>query len=121
MQNDLQHMFKRVFIFDIVLSIILVILTRWVFKSYLLMVLLGLGVAFINFVVNGIVTEYTLLNKTMRYKVVSLISFLFRIMIVCGIALILVKYNKFNVIAYMLGYSLHFISLTLYGICIKDK
>lgn len=121
MENDLQHMFKKVLIFDIIIAVVLVILTQWAFKNYSLMVLLGLGIAFINFIVNGMITEYTLLNKAVKYKIVSFISFLFRVIIVCGIALAIVKYNKFNVIAYMLGYSLHFISLTLYGICIKDK
>lgn len=120
-QNDLQNMFKKVLIFDLVIALVFAIISQWIFKSYLLMVLIGLAVAFVNLVVNGKITEYTLINKTLKYTFVAFVSFIFRITIVCGIALILFNYNKFNVIAYMLGYSLQFVSLTLYGIYIKDK
>jgi ATP synthase protein I len=115
-QNDLRCMFKKVLIFDVVIGITLVILTQWLFRNYSLVVLLGLGIAFINFIANGMITEYALLNKTIKYKIIAFISFITRVVIVCVIALVLFKINKFNVVAYMLGYSLQFISLTLYGI-----
>ncbi|OAA86707.1 MULTISPECIES: hypothetical protein [Clostridium] len=116
MQNDLRCMFKKVLIFDVVIGITLVIVTQWLFRNYSLVVLLGLGIAFINFIANGIITEYALLNKTIKYKIIAFISFIARVVIVCVIALVLFKINKFNMVAYMLGYSLQFISLTLYGI-----
>ena len=56
-QNDLQRMFRKVLIFDLVIAVVLGIVTRWIFKDYSLMILLGLGIAFINFVVNGKITE----------------------------------------------------------------
>ncbi len=121
MQNDLQRMFRKVLLFDCIIAVIFMGITQWVFKGYSLIILLGLFIGFVNFIINGTITEYTLLKKTKKYRFVALIGFISRVAIVCGIALILFKYNKFNVIAYMLGYSSQFVSLILYGIYIKDE
>lgn len=120
MQSDLQHMFKKIILFDVIIALILGSTTYHFFKNYVFIVLLGLGVALISFVLNGIITEYILLKKVGKYKTVAFISYIVKIVIVCGIALILFKQDKFNVIAYMLGYSSQFISLTLYGIDMKN-
>lgn len=120
MQNDLQYMFRKVILFDLVIALILGSTTYHFFKNYITVVLLGLGLALISFLLNGIITQYVLLKKTKKYTTVSFIFFIIKMLTICGIGLILFKQDKFNVIAYMLGYSSQFISLTLYGISIKD-
>lgn len=121
MQNDLQYMLRKVILFDIILALILGGTTYYFFKNYVFIVLFGLSLAIISFVLNGIITEYILLKKTGKYKTVALISYLIKIVTISGIAVILFNQNKLNVIAYMLGYSSHFISLTLYGISLKNQ
>lgn len=120
-QNDLQYMLRKVILFDIILALILGGTTYYFFKNYVFIVLFGLSLAIISFVLNGIITEYILLKKTGKYKTVALISYLIKIVTISGIAVILFNQNKLNVIAYMLGYSSHFISLTLYGISLKNQ
>lgn len=120
MQNDLQYMFRKVILFDLVIGLVLGSTTYHFFKNYVFIVLLGLGLALISFILNGILTEYILLKKTEKYKSVALISYIAKIVIICGIAVILFRQDKHNVIAYMLGYSSQFISLTIYGTNIKN-
>lgn len=121
MQKDLQEMIKRILFFDLIVALILFVITNFMFKEYKLVLILGLFIAFLNFVLNGIITEYALINKQSNFNSLMIIGFVLRVLIVCAIAIMLLKYNKFNVVAYMLGYSSHFISLTLYGIDLKNK
>lgn len=118
-KNDLRDMFKKVIIFDAILAVVLISLVQFIFPKYSLVVLGGLVLALINFIINGIITEYMLLNKKSRYVLGNLLGFVVRVVLVCGIAIIIYRRDQINVIAYMLGYSLHFISLTLYGIKIN--
>lgn len=120
MKSDLKDMFRKVVIFDTILAAILYGITNIFLKNYSLIVILGLVLAVLSFISNGIVAEYLLIHNTSKYKLIAFIGFLLRIVIIAGIGLLLFKHNKFNVIAYMLGYSSHFISLTLYGINIKN-
>jgi len=120
-KNDLRDMFRKVVIFDTILAAILYGTTNIFLKDYSLIVLLGLVLAFLSFISNGIIAEYLLIHKTGKYRSIALIGFLLRIIIIAGIGLVLFKHNKFNVVAYMLGYSSHFISLTLYGIDIRNN
>lgn len=121
MKDDLRDMFRKVIIFDVILSVILYWTTNMFFKDYTLVLLLGFAVAFLSFVCNGIITQYSLIHKSGNYKLIAIIGFIIRIAIICGIALMLFKHNKFDVIVYIIGYSLHFISLILYGIDVKNK
>lgn len=116
MQNDLKDIFRKVIILDVILGIILTVLVQYIFKKYSLIFLGGLVLALINFIINGIITEYMLLKKKNKYVMVTSIGVFVRVAIVCSIAIALYRIDRFNVVAYMLGYSCHFISLTLYGI-----
>jgi ATP synthase protein I len=118
-KNDLRDMLRKVIIFDAILAVILTSLVQFTFPKYSLVFLGGLVLALINFIINGIITEYMLLNKKSRYVLGNLLGFIVRVVLVCGIAIVIYKRDQLNVIAYMLGYSFHFISLTLYGIKIN--
>lgn len=120
-KDDLRDMFKKIIIFDVILAAILYWTTNMFFRNYSLIVLLGLIVAFITFIFNGILTRYALLNKKDKYQLIALIGFVIRVLAVCGIATAVFNHNKFNVIAYIFGYSAQFISIILYGINMKNE
>lgn len=121
MKDDLRDIFEKVIIFDIMIGIICAVLLQFVFKNYSLIFLGGLALALINFIINGIITEYMLLKKRHKYVLSTSVGLIVRVVIVCGIAIVLYKIDQFNVVAYMLGYSCHFISLTLYGIKVNNE
>ncbi|MDW8800657.1 ATP synthase subunit I [Clostridium sp. A1-XYC3] len=116
MKNDLRDMFKKVTLFDALLVAILYWTTNIFFRNYSLIVILGLLVAYSTFIFNGLLTQYVLSNKKDKYQLVNLLGFIVRVAIVCGIAIAIFNHNKFNVIAYMFGYSAQFVSLILYGL-----
>lgn len=120
-KDDLRDIFEKVIIFDIMIGIICAVLLQFVFKNYSLIFLGGLALALINFIINGIITEYMLLKKRHKYVLSTSVGLIVRVVIVCGIAIVLYKIDQFNVVAYMLGYSCHFISLTLYGIKVNNE
>ncbi|MHC6181268.1 hypothetical protein ACYUJ6_15705 [Clostridium sp. JNZ X4-2] len=121
MSKDLTYMLKKIAFFDIIILFISTgIGINFRFRNYLIFAILGFGIAFLNVVINVVSTEIALLKFKSSYKSISIICFMFRIAAVCIIALILFKYNKNSIFAYMLGYSLHFISLILYGLDLKD-
>lgn len=121
MKNDLGDMFRKVIVFDVIVAVVLTSLVQIIFKRYSLIFLSGLALALINFIINGIITEYMLLKKKNKYVISTFLGFIFRVVVVCSIAIIIYKKDQFNVVAYMLGYSFHFISLTLYGIKINNE
>jgi hypothetical protein len=118
---DLREIFGKVIIFDIILGGVCAGLIQFIFKKYSLIFLGGLVLALINFIVNGIITEYMLLKNKNKYVLSTSIGLVIRVVVVCGIAIAIYKIDQFNVVAYMLGYSCHFISLTLYGIKINNE
>lgn len=121
MNEDLQQTLKKIITFDLIITIIVLIATTFIFKSYRLIILLGLAISLINFVLNGIITEYSMNYKRDSFTFINFLGFVFRVIVVCGIALMLFQYNKFNVIAYMFGYTLQFVSLTVYGLNTKNN
>ncbi|KZL90085.1 ATP synthase subunit I [Clostridium magnum] len=121
MKYDLRDVFGKVIIFDIMIGVICAGFFQLIFKKYSLIFLGGLVLALINFLVNGIITEYMLLKNKNKYVLSTSIGLIVRVAVVCGIAIFVYRIDQFNVVAYMLGYSCHFISLTLYGIKINNE
>ena len=121
MSRDVAHMLKKIALLDIMLLLIFMgIGLNFKFKSYLIFVFLGFGIAFANVAVNAVFTEIALLKFKNSYKSISVVAFMFRVSVVCIIALIFFKYNRNGMFAYLIGYGLHFISLILYGLDLKD-
>lgn len=116
LKNDLRDMFRKITIIDALLAAILYWTSNALFKNYSLIIILGLLVAYSTLIFSGLVTKYVLLNKKNKYQLANFLGFVVRVSVVCGIAIAIFNHNKFNVIAYMFGYSAQFVSLILYGL-----
>lgn len=119
MNEDLRYMFRKVILFDTILAIILSIINYFLFKKYMVLFLMGLLIAIFSFLINGLLTEYAFTKKKENHTLVTLVGFVMRVALVCAIGITIYKNNEFNIVAFMLGYSFHFISITLYGIKIN--
>lgn len=119
MNEDLRYMFRKVILFDTILGIIFSVIVYILFKNYVYLFLIGIIVAIVSFLINGLLTEYAFMKKKENHALVTLVGFALRVVLVCAIGMTVYKNNQFNIVAYMLGYSFHFISLTLYGIKIN--
>lgn len=111
----MQDIIKKVSIIDGIIAVIIIPLIAVIPFKFVLIIILGLGIAYMNFAVNTIVTCRIMMNEKNGYALYTILSFVVRIIVVAGIGAITFAYNKYYVIAYLLGYGLHFISLMLYG------
>lgn len=122
MDSEVKNMLKKVVLFDVIVgSMLFVIVTLIYGLNYGLMCTLGLFVALTNYNINGVIINRLLSSELSKHNVyTSLIGFL-RVFIICLIAIIIYKYNRMNVLAYVLGFCSHFISLVLYGISVRNQ
>ena len=120
MKSDFKNMFKKVILYDLFISLVFIAVIYFTAKSYALFFLLGLIIAITNFYVNGIIVEYSLDIKNTKSRGLMIVGFFIRVLLVSVIGFIIGRNNMFNIIAYIFGYSSHFISLVYYGISIRN-
>lgn len=115
----MHKLIKRVGIVDGLLVLIILSLLAFVPFKFVAMMVSGLIIAYLNFAANSIITYYTMASKDQGNGMYTFIGFIIRVAVVAAVGVIAFTYNKYFVIAYLLGYSLHFISLILYGVNAK--
>lgn len=120
MNSEFISMFKKVLMYDVVIAIMFTVVIYLISKVHALFFILGLIIAIVSFFINGYIVNYTLGSTTKNNKVIMLLGFLSRVLLICLVGIIIAKFNKYGVLTYVLGYSSQFISLVLYGIKIKN-
>ncbi|WP_411682537.1 ATP synthase subunit I [Clostridium thailandense] len=120
MDKSILDMIKKVPIINLLIGIVLSILVQFLIKDYGIFVFIGIVVAIINFCINILLGQ--LLFKKFRNSVASLyiLNFILRIVIAAAIGYIIFKYNKYNVAAYLFGYTSHLFGVYIYSV-IENK
>ncbi|MBU3185603.1 ATP synthase subunit I [Clostridium estertheticum] len=121
MNSDFKNMFKKIAIYDFFISLIFITIIYFTAKSYALFFLLGIIIALMNLYVNGITVEYSLESKNLKGKGMIVVGSFIRVLLVSIIGFAISRHNMFNIIAYIFGYSVQFISLVYYGINNKNS
>ncbi|MBU3156784.1 ATP synthase subunit I [Clostridium estertheticum] len=121
MNSDFRNMFKKIAIYDFFISLIFITIIYFTAKSYALFFLLGIIIALMNLYVNGITVEYSLESKSLKGKGIIVVGSFIRVLLVSIIGFAISRHNMFNIIAYIFGYSVQFISLVYYGINNKNS
>lgn len=123
MKNNYEfyQMLRTTRYFDIIFGLALGISVYLLKSEYLVPCLLGFGVAVISFYINGFTVNHVIGKEETKNEGLIILSFIARIIVIGAIGLVLFTYNKFNVIAYTMGYTFRFISLLSYGLMIKKK
>lgn len=112
MLNKILVIDSRIVFFTLIASMIIV-------KEYALVILIGLFIAIMNFIVNAIGTYYAF-TKT-RKQIYSILGAACRVTITMIVAVSLYKNNKYNLFAFLGGYSLHYLAIIIYGLTIKNE
>jgi len=118
--SDFKNMFKKIALYDFIISLVFITVIYFAAKAYALFFLLGVIIALINFYVNGITVAYSLDNKNTKNSWIIVIGSLIRVLLVSVIGFAIGRHNMFNIIAYIFGYSSQFISLVYYGMNNKN-
>ncbi|MBW9171813.1 ATP synthase subunit I [Clostridium estertheticum] len=121
MNSDFRNMFKKIAIYDFFISLVFITIIYFTAKSYALFFLLGIIIALMNLYVNGITVEYSLESKNLKGKGMIVVGSFIRVLLVSIIGFAISRHNMFNIIAYIFGYSVQFISLVYYGINNKNS
>ncbi|MGH4051865.1 MAG: ATP synthase subunit I [Clostridium sp.] len=116
MDSDFRKMFKEIALYDFFISLIFATVIYFTIKSYALFFILGVIIALVNLFVNGIITEYSLNGKNVKSTGIIVLGSIIRVIFVGLIGFMIGRHNIYNIIAYIFGYSLQFISLAVYGI-----
>lgn len=112
-------MLKRVMVYDGIILLLSLIMSIIFFKEFAVIILIGLGIAFLNFLLNSAITEYAM--KATKGAILVLFGAIARVAIGGAFAFILYNGNKANVVAYIIGYSLHYTSMVISAASQKNK
>ncbi|WP_373897944.1 ATP synthase subunit I [Haloimpatiens sp. FM7315] len=110
--------FKKIVLIDLIIGCILATFIYIFFRNHMISFLLGLLLVIFSFSMNVFgIKQFIKHNR--KYKQINfLINLFLRVFLVCVVAIILVKQNKFYIFSYMLGYMCNYMSLTVYGIIV---
>jgi ATP synthase protein I len=117
LEQDLKNILKSVAKIDIFIAIIALILSFIFYRPYTYVVAIGLAMAIINFVLNAVTTSYLLSIGGKKASII--ISSAIRVIITVVIILLLYNNNKYNIVAFIVGYTLHYVSVVIHGVRIK--
>lgn len=116
MSKETKLMLKNIIMLDIIIGIVSSIIIFIFWNTYTLFFVLGLAIAIINFSISSIITGLLFNNIGPRNLSLYIISFLLRISIVSIIGYVVFTYNKLNVLAYMVGYTMHLLGVYVHSI-----
>jgi ATP synthase protein I len=106
-------MLKKVSIYDAVILAASLIVCMLAFKAYTFVIIIGILLALANFNLNAVVTNYTFIATGKRGLLI--LATVIRVIVTAVIAVLLCKNNMNNLIAFLIGYSLHYIAIVVYG------
>lgn len=114
-------MLKVVTLYDaIIAAIVSVILLFAANYKISLIVIIGIFSAIFNFYLSNLTADFVFVKKMGNTSLIFLSS-IFRVILVFFIGIILYKIYKYYLIAYLGGYSAHFIALIIYGSLVNKR
>jgi len=118
LEKNLQIMLKKVTMLYIIVGVFTLGISMVWSPKYALPAVCGVLVVLLCFYGNALVMNYAV-NKKGGSKFSIFINFFMRVVLVSIIGLLFFIHNKYDVLAYMLGYSSNFLVMLFYGVSIK--
>ncbi|AJA49626.1 ATP synthase I chain [Clostridium pasteurianum DSM 525 = ATCC 6013] len=119
MDLEIKDIVKKVLPIDIIIIVLVFIISCIFYKTYRYIVIAGLILSILNFIVNGITTNYILLKSKEKFLII--LSSAFRIIITLCIVVIICGNDKFKYIAIIAGYTLHYLAVIIFGLTAGNK
>ena len=113
MVNDSKEMLKKVGSFDLVILLLAFVSSMFLFPDEKLALIAGLAAALVNFILNALITNYSIMVAGNR--IILMLGTVVRIIVTAALAVMLCRNNMNHLIAFLVGYSLHYISVIIYG------
>lgn len=113
MDNTIKEMIKSVAKYNAYVAITLLACGLF-YMGYTKVLIIGLIVGTVNFVLRAFINGYCISDK--KGKLFMILIGSTRIIVVVLIGIIVFTYNKFNIIAYSIGFISHFVGIMIYAI-----
>ena len=114
LDKDTTKMLVKVLLYDSLILVITIIGSILFFKKYALVVIIGILMGGINFILNAVVTSYILKNS--GNEALYILGAIGRIIITVGVAVIISNNSIDNLVAFLIGYTLHYVAVLIYGL-----
>lgn len=121
MDKQISSMLKVTLFLDLIIGAIAGVILKTLGESYIVFVLLGIGVGYLNFGMSSIIGHFTFSKLTGVYILLFVLSYFFRIFLTALIGYIIFTHNKYGALTFMLSYTLHFISIVIYSLLIRNN
>lgn len=119
MTRDTLTMLKKVTLYDGIILLLSFVISIIFFKQLTAVIIIGIVIALFNFFLNSVITEYAI--KTSWGKACIPFGALFRIAIAGAFAALVYNNELKNIIAYIVGYSLHYASMVIGAASLRSK
>lgn len=113
MSNNTGEMLKKVILYDAIIILISFMISIIYFREYTPIIVIGIIIAVINFLLNTVITNYSM--KVSGGAILIILGAFARIALAGGFVIVIYNGDKMNIIAYLIGYSLHYISIIIYA------
>lgn len=121
MDANVKAMLRSIVMYDVIIALITAVGFFLVFRKYDYdaVIILGLLVSTVNFIMNAYFSSYGMSNK--KGQLFILLGAVIRITFAAIVAVILFKFNKYYVVAFLAGYTLHYLAAVTYALSIRKK
>lgn len=120
MGNELVHLLKTIGLYDMILGVIISAVLWSFFGGAALLFLLGIGLGFINFLINSYATK-KMVDKKKGGGMNYILFLLVRILVICGPAIIILTQSEVNFFIFISGYISQILSIVCYGVNLKRR
>lgn len=119
--NELNKvLLKKVAAYDLIISVVFISVGYLFLGSSTAFFFLGIFFSYINLSMNSFVTNNLLIEYVPGKNILRLLSTLFRILLVCGVGVIIISKSDLNFIIYIIGYTSQLLAIVLYGLNLKS-
>lgn len=108
-------MIKSILLVNFCIGITAIAISFFIFRKFTLILAIGILIANISLVVNGVVTQIFIGNEKNRNTFIYILSVVLRIFLIAIVGYIVFTYNKYNLVAYLFGYSLNMVGIGAYS------
>lgn len=119
MFKDITNMLKKVVFNTFIVSLMGSIIFYFINKKYMVPFFIGSLMGIFSLIINSFTTTNILRNN--KNKGMILISSISRVILVCMVGAIIAKNNTGKIIPYILGYSVEFLGMILYGVSLNKE
>lgn len=119
--KEVRDLIKALGTYNLIIGGITSILLIFFLKIKVVFFILGILFAFINFIVNSYTIKISISKRGGHRFIIVTLSLMIRIMLICGLAIVLLFRSEVSFFAFIGGYIYQGLPMLIYGIKLKNQ